>query len=175
MNKTFNKINIDEIIRVNQAGEYGAKRIYQGQLAFAKTQHEKNLIREMLDQELEHLDYFEQKMIEKKVRPTAMQPLWHILGYGLGAATSIMGKKAAMLCTKAVEEVIADHYQEQINSLTDEEQSELKAKITQFREEELEHHETAIENEAMQAPFYSFLNFAIKTVCKAAIKISKKI
>ena len=108
---------ISKIIRVNHAGEYGAKRIYEGQIAFTKDPIAKAKIQEMLDGEKEHLNFFENEISQKNIRPTLFFPIWHIAGYGLGAITAIMGEKSAMACTHAVEEVIAEHYQKQINQL----------------------------------------------------------
>jgi ubiquinone biosynthesis monooxygenase Coq7 len=169
---------IDSILRVNHAGEYGAKRIYEGQLAFTRDKHVKAQIKKMHDQELAHLNYFEQQIIENKSRPTALMPLWHVGGYALGAFTALLGHKTSMLCTQAVEEVIADHYQEQIDDLEDyhfTDKEALKQKITQFRKEELEHKVIAEFNDAAQAPFNKFLTFGIQTICKAAIALSKRI
>ncbi len=166
---------LDEIIRVDQDGELGATKIYAGQLAvFGKESNIGKKIKHMADQEQEHIDTFNRLIVEKKVRPTAMMPLWNILGYTLGVTTAIMGKKAAMACTVAVEEVIGKHYEIQAKQLKDKE-PELKKIILNFRDDELEHHDIGLENDAEKAFGYSLLSKIIKTGCKTAIAISKKI
>jgi ubiquinone biosynthesis monooxygenase Coq7 len=170
----MDKKEIAEIIRVNHAGEFGAKRIYQGQIAFCKDEKQKKILKEMLEGELEHLEYFEEEIKKRSIRPTAFYPIWNIGGYALGAVTSLMGNKAAMACTEAIESVIEGHYQEQIDNIDDSEEP-LKNKITKFREDELSHKQTAIEHDAHNAPFYSFLEKGIKCISKTAIAISKKV
>ncbi|MFT6332944.1 MAG: ubiquinone biosynthesis monooxygenase Coq7 [Lentimonas sp.] len=176
MSKTSKNLNqLHSAIRVNHAGEYGAKQIYQGQIAVFKMRNDQetvDLISHMKDQEDVHFEYFNQKIIEQKVRPTIMQPIWKVAGLALGIGTALMGKKAAMACTVAVEEVIDEHYQEQLENLEADE--ELKEKIEQFRQEELEHRDIGLENEAEESPIYKPLTFAIKTASKLAITISKK-
>lgn len=164
--------DIESMIRVNHAGEYGAKRIYEGQLAFIQDRRAKKLITEMHKQELEHLEYFEGQMRERRVRPTAFFPLWHMAGYALGAATALMGKSTAMMCTEAVEEVIAKHYQSQLDVL---EEGDLKTHIEEFMHDELEHGDIAKAHEAGLSPMYAVLSGAIKLGCRAAIHISKRI
>jgi ubiquinone biosynthesis monooxygenase Coq7 len=167
---------LHQAIRVDHAGEYGAKQIYKGQVAVFKLKkdHETaKLIEHMQHQEDVHFDYFNQKMIDQKVRPTLMQPIWQIAGFMLGATTALMGKKAAMACTVAVEEVIDEHYQNQLNSL--ENCEELKEKIEQFRKEELEHRDIGLENHAEDLVIYKPLSFIIKSASKLAIAISTKI
>jgi ubiquinone biosynthesis monooxygenase Coq7 len=165
---------LDEIIRVDHAGEYGAKRIYQGQLAVLKHRECGPEIQHMLEQELEHLAYFDDLMKEKRVRPTAMLPLWHVGSFVLGAATALMGEKAAMACTVAVESVIDGHYGEQEEVLGDQE-PELRAKIAQFREEEMEHHDLGLEHGAEDAVGYPLLRGAIELITKGAIEVSKRV
>ncbi len=167
---------LHQALRVNHAGEYGAKQIYKGQLAvfrFKKDQPTVDLIEHMQQQEEEHFDYFNQKIIDEKVRPTLMQPLWQVAGFALGFTTALMGKKAAMACTVAVEEVIDEHYQDQINNL--EAGEDLKEKIEQFRKEELEHRDIGLQNNAEDLTIYKPLSFLIKNASKLAIAISTKI
>jgi ubiquinone biosynthesis monooxygenase Coq7 len=161
-------------IRVDHAGEYGAKRIYQGQLAIlGKTRHAP-VLRHMQEQEQVHLDYFSRQIAARRVRPTALLPLWHVAGFVLGAGTALLGYRAAMACTVAVEEAIDEHYREQTETLGDDE-TELKASIEKFRAEELEHRDIGLENEAEQAPAYRLLTAAIKAGCKVAIKVSERV
>ncbi len=167
--------NLEEIIRVNQAGEYGAKRIYQGQLATIRNPAAKKQIQHMLDQELEHLEYFNQKLGAGRIRPTLLQPFWHLGGFALGAVTALMGKEAAMACTVAVESVIDDHYREQLEQLEPHADTGLKEKITQFRKEEAEHHDLGLAEGAEQAPAYPLLSGAIRLITRTAIGLSKKI
>jgi ubiquinone biosynthesis monooxygenase Coq7 len=176
LNDQTQEQKLRQVIRVNHAGEYGAKQIYKGQLAvfrFKKDQSTVDLIEHMQSQEEEHFDYFNQKMIEQKVRPTIMQPLWQVAGFALGFITATMGKKAAMACTVAVEEVIDEHYKDQLNNLVGNE--ELKEKIEQFRQEELEHRNIGLENHAEDLTIYKPLSFIIKNASKLAIAISTKI
>lgn len=165
---------LEQAIRVNQAGEYGAKRIYEGQLAVLGKGPNGDTLRHMAEQEQEHLDAFNHLMTERRVRPTLLQPLWHVAGFALGAGTALMGEKAAMACTVAVESVISDHYQEQIDALGDDE-AQLRETITRFREEEIEHHDIGLENGAEDAPAYPVLCEAIKAGCRAAIWLAKRI
>lgn len=168
-----NKHNaVEEIIRVDHAGEYGAKRIYLGQLAalVGDTQ-----IQHMYEQELEHLKYFEEQMLDRKVRPTMLYPIWHFGAYAMGYITAKMGKKAAMACTVAVEDVIGHHYSSQHQILKDSCEHDLTAKISQFRNEELEHHDTALKEGAEEARGYHFLKTVIAAITKTAISISKKL
>jgi len=171
---------IAEMIRVNHAGERGAIKIYEGQLKalqlFNKDPELQNTIKDMRDHELEHLEFFENQIIERKVRPTALLPLWDVLGTALGFGTALLGKKATALCTSAVEEVIGGHYGEQIDILSKEykEEKELKKKFIKFREEELEHKNTAESLGANNDGLYSILDAVIKNSSKLAIAISKK-
>lgn len=165
--------DLHRIVRVNQAGEYGATRIYQGQLAVLK--NDKNL-KKMADQEAEHLKKFNQLLIENKVRPTLLQPIWHMGGYALGVITALLGEKSAHACTIAVETVIDDHYQAQLRELElSGEHEELKNIIRQCREEELEHKAFAIDEGGAEAPGFPVLNSAIQAISKAAIWLSSRI
>ena len=165
---------LEEVIRVDHAGEYGAKRIYQGQLAVLRgTKHEPT-IRHMQEQEQEHLDTFSRLIAERRVRPTALLPVWHVAGFVLGAATAAMGARAAMACTVAVEEAIDEHYQAQEAALGEDE-APLRADIARFRAEELEHRDIGIANEAELTPGYRLLSAAIKLGCKVAIRVSEKV
>jgi len=166
---------LDQIIRVNHAGEYGATRIYDGQIAiFGKESKIGKTIQHMADQEQEHIEKFNELIIEKRVRPTALLPLWNVAGFALGAGTALMGEKAAMACTVAVEKVIGDHYREQQNLLEDDEK-ELKKTIAKFEKDELEHHDIGLEHDAESAPGYKIMTKVIELGCKTAIAISKKI
>tara|TARA_B100000029_G_scaffold155133_1_gene150475 strand:- start:202 stop:792 length:591 start_codon:yes stop_codon:yes gene_type:complete len=172
---TTNKTILDEIIRVDHAGEYGATRIYDGQIAvFGKDSKIGKTIQHMADQEQEHIEKFNDLLIEKRVRPTALLPLWNIAGFALGAGTALMGEKAAMACTVAVEKVIGEHYREQQDLLEDDEK-ELKKTIAKFEKDELEHHDIGLEHDAENAPGYKVMTKVIEIGCKAAIAISKKI
>ena len=172
---TTDKTILDEIIRVDHAGEYGATRIYDGQIAvFGKDSKIGKTIQHMADQEQEHIDKFNELLIEKRVRPTALLPVWNIAGFALGAGTALMGEKAAMACTVAVEKVIGEHYREQQDLLEDDEQ-ELKKTIAKFEKDELEHHDIGLEHDAENAPGYKVMTKVIEIGCKAAIAISKKI
>ena len=161
-------------IRVDHAGEYGAKRIYEGQIAVLRGTRYEALLRHMQAQEQAHLETFSRLVGERRVRPTALLPLWHVAGYALGAATAMLGHRAAMACTVAVEEAIDEHYQAQEAALGEDE-APLRAHIAAFRAEELEHREIGLAHEAEQAPGYRLLSAAIKAGCKLAIKASERI
>ena len=166
---------IDEIIRVDHAGEYGATKIYAGQLiVFGKNSKIGKTIKHMANQEQKHIDTFNKLIIEKRVRPTALMSLWNLTGYLLGITTALMGKKAAMACTVAVEDVIGKHYEKQAKQLGNKD-PKLKKIILEFRDDELEHHDIGIEHEAEKTPGYNILSKVIKIGCKTAIEISKKI
>jgi len=172
--KTDNNI-LNEIIRVDHAGEYGATKIYDGQIAvFGKNSKIGKIIKHMADQEQEHIDTFEKLIIKNRVRPTALMPLWNVAGFCLGATTALMGKKAAMACTVAVEKVIGDHYGEQL-SLLKQDQKKLKSIIKKFQKDELEHHNIGIAHDAKKTPAYGLLSSVISFGCKTAIALSKKI
>ncbi len=165
---------VERMIRVDHAGEYGARRIYEGQLAVLRRSQSAAAIRRMYEQELKHLKHFEDLMVARGARPTALQPLWHIAGFALGAATGLMGERAAMACTVAVEEVIDEHYAQQAEQLGAEE-SELKASIEEFRQDELAHRDAALAQGAEQAPGYEILSAAIKSGSRLAIWLSERI
>ena len=165
---------IDRFLRVNQAGELGAVRIYQGQRAVLGKGRHGPLLAKMAQQEQHHLDTFGKLIAERGTRPTVMSPLWHVAGFVLGAGTALMGERAAMACTVAVEEAIDEHYAAQHAQLGEDE-AELKATIEEFRLEELEHRDIGLANEAEKAPAYPLLSTAIKTGCKLAIWLSERI
>ena len=165
---------VERTIRVDHAGEYGAKRIYEGQLAVLGRTKYGPVIEHMKAQEQVHLDTFSRLIGERRVRPTALLPFWHVAGFALGAATALLGHRGAMACTGAVEEAIDEHYRAQEDILGDDEAA-LRADIARFRAEELEHRDTGLEHEAEQAPAYRLLSAAIKTGCKIAIKISERV
>lgn len=165
-----------QLLRVNHAGEYGARRIYEGQLAVMGRSNKGPLLQHMLEQELEHLRHFDEMLPERRVRPTLLQPVWHFAGFALGAATALMGERAAMACTVAVEEVIDEHYAQQAEELADEPaEKDLRETIERFREEELEHRDIGLEHEAEQAPAYELLTGVIKAGFRAAIWLSKRV
>ena len=172
------KGKIEEFIRVDHAGERGAVKIYEGQLlalnTVVKDENLKKIIEEMKIHEKEHCDFFEDEIKKRKITPTKFLPLWDLLGVGLGFGSTILGKKAAMLCTASVEEVIDKHYQHQIDNLGPEEK-ELKKKITKFRQDELHHKNIAYEKGATKKGLYSIMDKIIKTGSKIAINISEKI
>ncbi len=165
---------VKRFIRVDHAGEYGAARIYAGQLAVLGRSSQGPTLQHMKDQEQHHLDTFSKLITERRVRPTALLPFWHIAGFALGAVTAALGSRAAMACTVAVEETINDHYAAQEAAL-DEDEAPLRATIAQFRAEELEHRDIGLANEAEKAPAYRLLTALIKTGCRAAIKISERV
>jgi len=161
-------------IRVDHAGEYGAKRIYEGQLAVLGRTKYGPILEHMKAQEQVHLDTFAGLIAKRRVRPTALLPIWHVAGFALGAATALLGHRAAMACTVAVEEAIDEHYRAQAETLGDDE-APLRADIERFRAEELEHRDIGLEHEAEQAPAYRLLSAAIKAGCKVAIKVSERV
>ena len=165
---------LDRFIRVDHAGEYGAKRIYEGQLAVLGRSKKAAIIQHMADQERAHLETFERLIIERRVRPSALQPLWHVAGFALGTGTALLGERAAMACTVAVEEVIDEHYAEQARRLGPDE-SELRETIERFRAEELEHRDIGLEHEAEQAPTYRLLSAAIKGGSRLAIWVAERV
>ena len=177
MTKT-NKKKIEEFIRVDHAGERGAVKIYEGQLlalnTFVKDDALKKTIEEMKLHEKEHCDFFETEIKKRNIRPTKFLPLWDLLGVGLGFASTLLGKKATMLCTASVEEVIDEHYLSQINQIGNDEKN-LKNKIIKFRQDELDHKDIAYEKGATKKGPYSILDLMIKTGSKIAINISEKI
>lgn len=163
------------MLRVDQAGEYGATRIYAGQLAvLRRNSPEAKLIARMAAQEERHLERFDFLVSDRRVRPTALQPLWNVAGFALGAATALMSEKAALACTDAIETEIDRHYREQLDQLGDDD-PELAADIAEFRAEELEHRDTARQAGATQAAGYPLLTAAIRAGCRVAIELSKRI
>ena len=172
------KNRIEEFIRVDHAGERGAVKIYEGQLlalnTLVKDEELKKKIEEMKVHEVEHSQFFENEIKKRNIKPTKFLPLWDLLGVGLGFGSTLLGKKAAMLCTASVEEVIDKHYLNQINQLGPEEK-ELKKKITKFRDDELDHKDIAYEEGATKKGFYAIMDRIIKTGSKLAINISEKI
>lgn len=163
------------MIRVDQAGEYGAARIYAGQLAVLGNRHAASRpIRHMATQEQRHLDRFDRMVAERGIRPTALQPFWHVAGFALGAVTAAIGPEAAMACTAAIETEIDRHYGEQLDELGAED-AELSGVIAEFRAEEQEHKDTAIAEGAERAPGYPLMSAAIRLGCRAAIALSKRI
>ncbi len=167
--------DLPSMIRVDHAGEYGATRIYAGQLAVLRgSSLAAHLVAHMAAQEERHLARFNQLLAERRVRPTLLQPLWHVGGFALGAMTALISEKAAMACTEAVETEIDRHYEEQLQELGASD-PELSADIRQFQADELEHRDTARAHGALEAPGYTLMSAAIRTVCKVAIAASKRI
>ena len=177
MKKTDQKI-LEEIIRVDHAGERGAIKIYEGQLLALNTIREdknlKRIIEEMKEQEKEHLEYFEKEIQKRNMKATYMLPLWDLMGVSLGFGTALLGKKAAMLCTASVEEVIENHYENQLSKIGEDEK-DLKTKIEKFKGDEVNHKNTAYESGATKSGLYSIMDKIIRTGSKIAITISEKI
>tara|TARA_B100001540_G_scaffold272326_1_gene256575 strand:+ start:3134 stop:3667 length:534 start_codon:yes stop_codon:yes gene_type:complete len=175
--KKTSKTKIEEFIRVDHAGERGAIKIYEGQLlalnTIVKNNDLKDTIEHMKDHEVEHCEFFENEIKKRNIKPTRFLKLWDLLGLGLGFGTTILGKQAAMLCTASVEEVIQDHYANQINQL-EEDEKELKEKIVKFREDEMNHKDIAYNEGASKKGLYKILDNIIKTGSRVAIKISEK-
>ena len=171
--------SIRRMIRVDHAGEYGAARIYAGQIAVLGRSRTAPAIRRMAAQEKRHLEAFDRFVVERRVRPTLLTPLWRAAGFALGAATALLGERAAMACTVAVEEVIDEHYGRQAETLgalpPDEADPELKAAIEEFRADELEHRDTAVAHGARELPGYGLLSATIKTGSRLAIWLSTRI
>ena len=175
------------MFRVDQAGEYGAKRIYQGQMDMLEKSGHYDLIAHMAEQEQVHLDYFDNAIVSHQTRPSLLAPLWHVAGYGLGAVPSLVGVPSAMAVTVAVEEVIDAHYEEQAQKLeqwgakksaatnSDDEKHEILRAIRQFQAEEEEHRDIGLENEAKKAPAYSLLYGVVSTLSKRAIYIAERV
>jgi len=165
---------VERMIRVDHAGEYGARRIYQGQLAVLRRSGKAEILREMQAQEQKHLDVFAELIGRRRVRPTALLPFWHAAGFALGAATALLGERAAMACTVAVEEAIDTHYARQSAALGDDE-AELRETIEAFRREELRHRDIGLAHGAELAPGYRVLSRLIKAGCRTAIVLSERI
>ena len=176
--KKTNKDKLNEFIRVDHAGERGAIKIYEGQLlalnTIIKNEQLKEIIKKMKEHEKEHCNYFEEEIKKRNITPTKFLPLWDLLGVGLGFGSTILGKKAAMLCTASVEEVIQEHYANQIKQLESDEKK-LKEKIIKFRDDELNHKDIAYDEGATKKGAYSIMDKIIKTGSKIAINISEKI
>ena len=177
MKKTDPK-KLEEFIRVDHAGERGAIKIYEGQLlalsTIVKNNDLKEMIRDMKEHEQEHCNFFEDEIRKRNIKPTKLLPLWDLLGLGLGFGSTILGKKAAMLCTASVEEVIDGHYKSQIDQIGSDE-NDLKNNIIKFRNDEIHHKDIAYDNGATKEGFYTIIDKVIKTGSKLAIKISEKI
>jgi len=169
--------DLQAMIRVDHAGEYGAVKIYEGQLAILDTLKSTSetvaAIRKMANHEQRHLKTFDKLINERQVRPTALEPVWRLAGFALGAATALMGEKAAMACTAAVEEVIDEHYASQVPRLGGD--SELKKTIEDFRMDEIAHRDEALAHGAEGAPGYRLLSEGIKAGCRLAIRLSERI
>ena len=176
--KKTDKKTLEEIIWVDHAGERGAIKIYEGQLLALKTIKQdndlKNKIEKMKEQEKEHLEYFEKEIHKRKIKPTYLLPLWDLMSVSLGFGTALLGKKAAMLCTASVEEVIVNHYQNQLKKIGDDEK-DLKEKIEKFKKDETSHKNTAYDSGATNKGLYSIMDKIIKTGSRIAITISEKI
>ena len=176
--KKTDKNKIEEFLRVDHAGERGAIKIYEGQLlalnTLIKDEKLKKMIEKMKNHEKEHLDFFNKEIKKRNIKPTKLLPLWDLLGVGLGFGSAMMGKKATMLCTASVEEVIDGHYQNQLNQINSDEKI-LKGKIKKFRDDEIHHKNIAYDNGASKEGLYSILDKIIKTGSKVAISISEKI
>ena len=176
--KKTNQKTLEEIIRVDHSGERGAIKIYEGQLLALKTIKQdddlKDQIEKMKEREKEHLDYFDREIQKRKIKPTYLLPLWDLMGVSLGFGSALLGKKAAMLCTTSVEEVIESHYQDQLKKIGDDEK-DLKEKIKKFKEDEISHKHTAYSSGDSNKGLYSIMNKIIKTGSRIAITISEKI
>jgi ubiquinone biosynthesis monooxygenase Coq7 len=159
---------------VDHAGEYGAARIYAGQLAVLRRSDKAPVLREMQAQEQQHLDRLAEMIIARRVRPTAMLPIWHLAGFALGAATAALGERTAMACTVAVEEAIEAHYAGQIAALDDTDH-ELRATLSQIRDDEMHHRDIGLRHGAELAPGYRLLSAVIRRGCRLAIRISERI
>ena len=176
--KETNKKTLEEIIRVDHAGERGAIKIYEGQLlalnTFRKDEKLKKLIEDMKEHEKEHFEYFDKEIQKRNIKPTIFLPLWDLLGVTLGFGTTLLGQKAAMLCTASVEEVNFDHYKDQLDRLGDDEK-ELKKSIKKLREDKDDHKNIAYDEGATKKGLYSVLDKVIQNNSKIAIKVSEKI
>lgn len=166
------KQTLASIIRVNHAGEHGAKRIYKGQLDVLKDKENQALLKHMAEQEEEHLEYFTKKMQEERIRPSLLMPFWHVMGYALGKASAKLGKSYAMVTTEAIEEVIDKHYQEQLHN--PHLHKDMAEKIEQFRQEELEHHKIAKENTDNFNLKHKILYHFVKLGCKLSIALARR-
>ena len=168
---------IEKIIRVDQAGEVGAQRIYEGQKLIFKILKNDNDLKEvsrMAEEEKEHLDYFNNLANERNVQPTKLAPIFEVGAFALGAGSALLGRKAAYVCTEAVEEIIEDHYDNQIDQL-DGIDDEIKKKIMKFQEDEINHKNTAINMGSQTAPVYNILRTIVNSTTKAAIFLAERI
>ena len=176
--KSTDKKTLEEIIRVDHAGERGAIKIYEGQLlalsTFKKNEKLKKLIEDMKEHEKEHFQYFDEEIQKRNIKPTVFLPIWDLLGVTLGFGTTMLGEKAAMLCTASVEEVIDEHYKDQLDKIGDDEE-DLKKSISKFRDDEIDHKNIAYDKGATKQGLYYLLDKIIQTSSKAAIKVSEKI
>ena len=176
--KKTNKKTLEEIIRVDHGGERGAIKIYEGQLLALKTIKQDNTLKdkieEMREQEKEHLEYFEKEIQKRKIKPTALLPLWDVIGVTVGFGSALLGKKVTLLCTASVEEVIDEHYKDQLKKLGDDEK-DLKKNIEKFKEDEVNHKNMAYESGATNKGLYSIMDKVIRTGSRIAITISEKI
>jgi ubiquinone biosynthesis monooxygenase Coq7 len=176
---SVHKTRREEMLRVDHAGEYGAVAIYKGQLAVFRRQQGRERItgqlEEMAGQEQDHLDAFDKLLASGQVRPTAMSPVWNAAGFALGAATALLGEKAAHACTEAVESVIEEHYGDQVAELEAAGETDLAGKLSKFRDEEIAHKDLATAEGAAQAPGYPVLTALISAGCRLAIRISEKV
>ena len=176
--KSTDRKTLEEIIRVDHAGERGALKIYEGQLlalsTFKNNEKLKKIIEGMKEQENKHFEFFDKEIQKRKIKPTVLLPLWDLLGVALGFGTTMINEKAAMLCTASVEEVIDNHYKNQLDKLGEDEK-ELKKNISKFRDEEIEHKNTAYDEGATKKGPYLLLDKIIKTGSRIAINISEKI
>lgn len=179
MTDRIDKRRRHEMLRVDHAGEYGAVAIYRGQIAVlgrkAGAERTVGQLQEMADQEQEHLDAFDKLLADNRVRPTALSPIWNAAGFALGAATALLGEKAAHACTEAVETVIEDHYSDQVEELETAGDTDLASRFARFRDEEAAHRALAEAEGAREAPAYPLLSAAIQAGCRLAIKISEKV
>ncbi|KAK7167707.1 hypothetical protein R3I94_001943 [Phoxinus phoxinus] len=172
------KAMLHRMMRVDHAGEYGANRIYAGQMAVLGCTQTRPLIQEMWDQEKQHLSKFNEILGDNRIRPTLLLPLWNIAGFALGAGSALLGKEGAMACTVAVEESISEHYNSQIRTLMEkdpEKYTELLQMIKEFRDDEMEHHDTGLEHDAESVPGYQLMKAIIQAGCKAAIYVSQRV
>lgn len=169
-----NRRDIERFLRVDHAGERAAQQIYKGQLAILRNHSSGAEIQHMMEQEVEHLEKFEELLNEREVRPSLLDPLWGAAGFALGVVTAAMGPKAAMACTIAVEEVIGEHYAKQADAL-DEREAELLKTISKFRDDELEHRDIAIAHDGREAKHYAVMRDVIQRGCLTAIKVAEKI
>ena len=174
MSKKFKK-RLDEIVRVDHAGEYGAQQIYSGQIKFTADKNLKELLQKMANEEEEHLKYFESVMLEKRIRPTFLGGVWKIGGFSLGALTALLGKNYVMACTEAVEDTIVKHYEKQLNEIPKSEEKEIRKKIKKFLEDEDQHKKTGASGISSNDIKLNVFKFLIKGLTKTAIRLSEKI